>query len=116
MDENLAEYYKEQIMQAETGVGKLLSTFFWAVTEREFSTEDIRLFNRLNKIYGRKIVFDSILDFSGVENVTGNITPLMNYFCKKNFNSSTVTPVKVFDADSVLERLRKAQKKNVQSR
>lgn len=100
-------------MQADKGAGKLLATFFWAATEREFSIDDIRLFNRLNKIYGRKIVFDAILDFAGVQNVTGSITPLMNYFCKKNFNSNTTTPTKIFDADSVKDRLRKAQKKNV---
>lgn len=69
--ENLYNYYYEQLPKT-TNPGRLLTEFFVRLfdLEQKPTRSDFILINRLVKIFGRFIVFFSLVDVAGRENIT----------------------------------------------
>ena len=106
MDENsLADVYFEKVMTAEKGVGKELATFFWATQGKEFNVGELKSITKLYNCYGRKIVFDSILDLA-IKTSEESLMNLLAYRCKKNFNEKTPQPVVYFNPADISKKLK----------
>jgi hypothetical protein len=86
ISENSADLYYERLSNS-TNPGLVLAQFFGNVFDRTISRSEVILFNRLLKIYGRFIVYFTILDMSSMSELNfDNLYPLLSYFAKKRLD------------------------------
>lgn len=94
--ENIAEEFYAKLTD-NNNPGLLLATFFSIMFNEDLKVDNIKLFNRLIKIYGRESVFFSILDCTGVRDFTVNDPfGIISYFCKKRLQNKK-------DAEKILD-------------
>ncbi len=83
MDESIAKYYFDEL-QKTSNPALTLVKFYTALFETSVSVDTYKIFGRLNKIYGWKIIYFSLLDCAMVESLDlGSIHRLIHYFAKK---------------------------------
>jgi hypothetical protein len=83
MDESIAKYYFDELQKASNPVQTLVN-FYMALFETSVSTNTYKIFGRLVKIYGWKIIYFSLLDCSMVDSLDlTSIHRLIHYFAKK---------------------------------
>jgi hypothetical protein len=84
--ENVADLYYERL-SSSTNPGLVLAQFFGNVFDRRITRNEVILFNRLLKIYGRFVVYFSILDMSSMTEINfDSLYPLLSYFAKKRLD------------------------------
>jgi hypothetical protein len=96
--ENMLKKYQDEL-NTTTNPASVLARFYCESLHQTNSVELIKMFNRLVKMYGRQVSFNSILslyDMSSVVDYT-NIYPLLAYFCKKELNKQESTSVNLSD-------------------
>jgi hypothetical protein len=111
VEENLVNVYKKQ-MEENINPGYILSLFYCELFDLgKPGPVLIGTITRLVKLYGREIVFYSILDMTDMENLDhNNIIRLLSYFCKKH--ALQEAPSKYDDLSKDLEKLKSLQLKN----
>jgi len=84
MEESLAESYYEQLKNTSNPVGILVG-FYKSLFDVEVNPDTYKMFARLYKIYGKELVYYSLLDCSDMENIdfTMGISRLVSHFAKK---------------------------------
>lgn len=101
--ENILKKYRDEL-NATTNPASVLSRFYCEALNQHNSVEVIKMFNRLNTMYGRQLAFNAILnlyDMSAVVDFT-DIYPLLAYFCKKELNK--VEPTSINLTEYIAER------------
>lgn len=85
--ENSAEFYYEKLVNS-TNPGLVLAQFFGNVFNRQISRTDVILFNRLLKIYGRFVVYFTILDLTSMTDLdfSKDLYGIFSYFAKKRLD------------------------------
>lgn len=78
--ENLADIYYEKL-SSTTNPGLVLAQFYRDTSGKPMTKSEIIMFNRLIKIFGRFIVYFSILDLSNTD-IVGNPNALFYTVCK----------------------------------
>jgi len=85
--ENIAEIYLEKLENVESDPGKILYALYLALFDMNYSVKSLRIFRKLNKIYGRRNVYFALLQmhdsYYGKEIDHTNIYPLIAFFIKK---------------------------------
>lgn len=86
LTENLADYYYEKVTNS-TNPGSVLAQFYGNVFDREISRKEIIMFNRLLKLYGRFVVYFTILDMTTVKELKlDEPYGLLSYFARKRLD------------------------------
>lgn len=85
--ENQAELYYEKLKNAEN-VGQVLTEFYVEITGREGGRTAIIMINKLVRMFGRFIVYFSILDVSRYEKIDGDVYPLLFTICRSRFEKT----------------------------
>lgn len=86
IEENIVDLYYEKL-HSTTNPGLVLAQFFGSVFDRTITRSEIILFNRLLKVYGRFIVFFTVLDMSSMNDINfDSLYPLLSYFAKKRLD------------------------------
>jgi hypothetical protein len=85
--ENSAEVYYEKLVKS-TNPGLILAQFFGNVFSRSIGKTEVILFNRLLRIYGRFVVYFSILDLTSMKELDFNqdLYGILSYFAKKRLD------------------------------
>lgn len=115
--EGIAEIYLKALdTEGETDAGLLLAKMYCEILGKNLTTNIIVTFRKLNKIYGRKLVFYSILDLPFFENLdTSNIIMLMHYLCKKKLekeeSKTNLSPIDTKRLQEESEKIRKTRPK-----
>lgn len=106
--ESLATIYLNMLIDGNNNA-LILAKFYWELFSVEPKKEDIILFGRVVKLYGRDIVFGAILDMYDIPNIKlGNIYPLLVYMCKKRLlNLLSSKPEQDIDLSKFAEDLHK---------
>lgn len=88
MEESLSEIYLDKLNKSENPI-KVLVEFYKAIFELDNIDSNLyKIFARLYKIYGKEILFFSILDCSDIEEINfSSITRLISYFAKKRLQA-----------------------------
>lgn len=82
--ENQAEYYYEKLKNAINS-GQVLLQFYSEITGREAGRAEIIMINKLIKLFGRFIVYFSIMDLSRYDKLEGEVYPLLYTICRSRF-------------------------------
>lgn len=84
ISENLSDLYYEKLT-TQNNPGVVLAQFYGQVFGVEVSRNDFIMFNRLLNLYGRFIVFFTILDMTSVKDLNLSDSPyqLLSYFAKR---------------------------------
>lgn len=91
--ENIADLYYEKLSN-DPRSGNILAKFFEDLFSRPYSTQNIVMFNKLVKVYGKYIPFFAILDMYSYENAeVENPYGLLSYYCKKRLEQKTALVV-----------------------
>jgi hypothetical protein len=86
VSENSAEFYYEKLVNS-TNPGLVLAQFFGNIFDRPISRVEVILFNRLLKVYGRFVVYFSILDLTSMTDLDfNNLYGILSYFAKKRLD------------------------------
>jgi hypothetical protein len=102
MTENLIDTYYDVVM-TEPNPGSNITKFYCSLFEQKFDVKLLKMFSKLVKIYGREIVFSSVIDMFYMDDVNlGNIFPLVRYFCNKKSNANLNTNRQVKDLSVIL--------------
>jgi len=95
MEENLSGIFYKQIMESENPISNLVlfirKVFDYPVDNRLFG-----IVGKLNKLYGRELVFFAVLDASNFDDMN-NIQKLYNvisFYCKKRLENNIPPVVK----------------------
>lgn len=81
--ENLSEFYYEQL-KTTTNPALVLGRFYEALFDRKYTRSEIITFNRLLKVYGRFMLYFSLLDMTSMPDINfDNIYGLISYFAKR---------------------------------
>lgn len=85
MEESLAEYYYEQLKTTTNPVATLVAFYQTIFDLDSINSDTYKMFARLYKIYGRDLVYYSLLDCLDMENIDfeKSISRLISYFAKK---------------------------------
>jgi hypothetical protein len=117
--ENTADLYYEKLGSTDKP-GGVLAKFYEEIFSRPYSVQDIILFNKLVRVYGKYIPYFAILDLFSYEKaeIGDNMFGLLSYYCKKRLEQKTEVAVlndayKNLDtvADKVLERIEQLKDK-----
>jgi len=93
LDENLANEYLDKMEKADNP-GAVLASFYAKLFDFPFDSRMIPLFARSVKLYGRFIVFMSLVDMYEIPNLDHQkIFALINYLCKKRLMAGSSTAV-----------------------
>jgi hypothetical protein len=90
MSEGLVNiYFKRLIVDNEPNPGKILSQFFWELFEVAPKVQDIILFNKLIKLFGREIVFEVVIDSFNINGIDTDksLYPLFLSMAKRKYES-----------------------------
>lgn len=83
MEENIVEIYMKEL-QTTDNPGVHLAKFLWEVIEKSPDNSDIIMINRFIRLYGRELVFFSILDLADFDKLNkNNLNRLIAYLLKK---------------------------------
>lgn len=86
ISENLADLYYEKLSDSGNP-GVTLAQFYGSVFGLDVSKKEVIMFNRLLKIYGRFLVYFSILDMTTVRDLnTENPFGLLSFFARKRLD------------------------------
>jgi len=88
--ENIADLYYEKLSKDDRP-GNILAKFYEVTFDVPYSIQNIVMFNKLVRIYGKYIPFFAILDlfsYEGVE-IKTNMFGLLSYYCKKRMEQKT---------------------------
>ena len=102
--ESISTKYFDELIQS-TNPGLTLVKFYCSLFDKEFSlhTTLIGKLGKMSKVFGRNIVFYSILDIFGMETVDlSSVERLIYYFCKKRFIESVEGDTNLIDLTGVL--------------
>lgn len=111
-NENLFDNFWERI-ETSSSPGKDLAKMYWELLLVSPNLNDIIMFNKFVKIYGRKRVFDSIIDITFVDNLdTKNIFGLIRYFIEKKLDKNSSEIVDLAEIVSEIKKQLKVVKKN----
>lgn len=115
--ENQAEFYYEKL-KSSTNPGQVLLEFFREMTSRDAGRSEIIMINRLIKVFGRFTVYFGIMDLSKIENLEGNLYPLLYTICKNRFEKIHVESFSVSheSLDKYLKELEKERQKAQKSK
>lgn len=111
--ENIADLYYEKLGKTEKP-GNILATFYEGIFDKPHSIQNIIMFNKLIRVYGKYIPYFAILDLFSYEKaeVGDNMFGLLSYYCKKRMEQKAELVVlndayKNLDAvaQKVLERI-----------
>jgi hypothetical protein len=82
-------YYKKLIIENDSNPGKVIAKFFWELFEITPRTQDIIMFNKLVKLFGREIVFETVIDSFNISNVdfTKSLYPLYLAIAKRKIET-----------------------------
>jgi hypothetical protein len=117
--ENIADLYYEKLSTTDRP-GNILTSFYEDIFSRPHSIQNIILFNKLVKVYGKYIPYFAILDLFSYEKAEVGDSPfgLLSYYCKKRMEQKTEFVVlsdayKNLDAvaEKVLERIETQKEK-----
>jgi hypothetical protein len=88
--ENTADFYYEKL-GATDKPGSVLAKFYEELFSRAYSVQDIIMFNKLIKVYGKYIPYFAILDLFSYEKaeISDNMFGLLAYYCKKRLEQKT---------------------------
>jgi hypothetical protein len=93
VSENLVDiYYKQLIIDNCPEPGKILSKFYWELFSIPPSVGDIMVFNKLIKLFGREIAFETVVDTYGVNGVNTDkaLWPLFLAIAKRKYEAKLV--------------------------
>jgi hypothetical protein len=115
--ENIADLYYEKLEKAESP-GKLLAKFYEGICDKPGSIQNIVLFNKLVKVYGKYIPFFAILDLYSFDGEVTSPYGLLSFYCKRRMEQKMAVVVlndayKPLDGNinKILEQIEK-QKEN----
>jgi hypothetical protein len=102
--ENIADLFYEKLEKADRP-GNILAKFYEGIFDKPTSVQNIVMFNKLIKVYGKYIPFFAILDLYGFEGEVTTPYGLLSYYCKKRLEQKTAIVVlndayKNLDADA----------------
>jgi hypothetical protein len=101
MSENLIDSFYEVIMN-EPNPGSNVTKFYCSLFDQKFDVKLLKMFNKFIKLYGREIVFGSVIDVFSVNEVDHtNIFPLVRYFCVKRYDAKKLQIASKDLSDSV---------------
>jgi hypothetical protein len=84
--EGLALQYKK-LMEESSTPGYIITIFYSLLFNITTDQKTIAMISNLVKIYGREVVFYSVLDMVEMENLDhSSIVRLLSYFCKKRLS------------------------------
>jgi len=86
-------YLKKIITDNEPNPGKILAKFFWELFEIAPRTQDIIMFNKLVKLFGREIVFETVVDSYNIDGIdfSKSLYPLFLAIAKRKIGNDTTT-------------------------
>lgn len=88
-NDSLAEMFFDKIMTAENPVSYLVG-FFCALFSVEVTKDMYMMFAKLYRVYGREIVYFSILDCFDIDSIDASKPyGILVYFCKKRLQTKT---------------------------
>jgi hypothetical protein len=95
MEENLSKIFYKQIMDAENPT-QVLILFIRKVFDYPVDNRLYGIVGKLNKLYGRELVFFAILDSSNFDDMNSpqKLYNVISYYCKKRLESSIIAPTK----------------------
>ena len=111
MDDSLAEYYYEKINKTENIIGEMVNFYksLFNIDENLY-TSVYQTFGRLIKIYGKDVIYFSLLDASDINNIDFNgIGKLLSYLAKKRLAEKFI-----FNAIPSLDRLAEKNMKELE--
>ncbi len=89
MDEGIAVVYLDKLKNADNP-GVILAKFYCELFNIKLTPQIISMFNKFNKVYGRNIVYATVLDLTDVADLTfDRIYGLISHICKKKLDIST---------------------------
>lgn len=117
MAENIAEFYAEQL-EIQKNHGVVLAKFFSELFSIPLSVDNIKVFNRLLKLYSKELIYFSIIDCYDIDNVRlNNIYPLLSYLCKKRLENKLAKSPHIINltsqSDELLNKVEKSKKKHL---
>lgn len=117
LNENTSEFYYERLTSS-TNPGLVLAQFYGNTFSREITKSEIIIFNKLLRLYGRFVVYFSILDMSSMSDINfENIFPLLSFFCKKRLEQKYgITLVEGQDLNKVATNIEKQIEKQAKSK
>ena len=84
--ENLLELYWEKLEKEASNPGNVITRFYSALFDIPTSKKQIIMFNKLIKLYGRYIVFYSVLDLVSIKELKhDNLYGLLHVMCRNRF-------------------------------
>lgn len=88
--ENISDLYYEKLSKTDKP-GAILAKFYEGIFDKPYSVQNIIMFNKLIKVYGKYIPFFAILDLFSYEKVeiTDNMFGILSYYCKKRLEQKT---------------------------
>lgn len=112
MDESIAEFYYEQLKSTTNPVGTLVAMYKSLFNIEKVDTPVYASFAKLCRIYGRELIYFSLLDCADMDNInfeTG-IGRLISYFAKKRLENTVNFNVSV-DLTSLVKEFEKNEGK-----
>jgi hypothetical protein len=108
MEQGLFELYREKLT-LESNPGVILARFYCSLYDFNITQDQIKVFNKLLKEFGKENVFYSISDMFTMQNVThSNIYPLLKYMCKQRVLKTQDIQVPL--TSTIEERVKKLEK------
>ena len=104
--ENLADFWKEQLFTSEKPAETLQQMYKSLVTSEG---NYIVTFRKLVKIYGRKSVYFSILDCADMNQVDGDPLRIISYFAKKRLDTKS-NPSDIISIEEIEKKINKLTK------
>jgi hypothetical protein len=82
--ENIADLYYEKLEKTDRP-GNVLARFYEGIFDKPFSVQDVIMFNKLLKVYGKYVPFFAVLDLFSYEKaeIKENMFGLLSYYCKR---------------------------------
>lgn len=104
--ENIVEYYYEKLGEA-TNVGSFLADFYCSMNNLPKTKDKVIMCNKLNKKFGRYILFFSIVDISKME-IQREPYALLYTICKNRFEEqhNGVTAASMVDMSREINKLK----------
>ena len=110
MDENLAEFYLDNLETEPTPI-PILVKMLWNVLGRSPNQKDYGQIGRLVKLYGRFAVYFAILELGEYDNITGEPFRLLGYLIRKKLDRKVVEVAEPIDIKALRKNIKQTEKK-----
>jgi hypothetical protein len=110
MDQEGYIFQYKKLMEDTPSPGYFITMFYSVIFNVTTDQKTIGMFSNLVKIYGREVVFYSVLDLVDMENLDhSNIVRLLSFFCKKRISQNSES--KYVDLSKELIKLKNIENK-----